>query len=435
MQAVDRDHTSVLCYYRDQFGHFKRKCPFRINTSSSSDSSPFGIISNNNMVNINKSCADGSKTTVEAAEAVCGVQSTRQRPITTPTAVSNNTKPAVTLMWPPPELSASKESAVPTTCPRRMTSQNAPTSPSRQPRYKARQSQQRRPGRRNAPGRFGPLTAACPWPFGDREKPVIYLGGQDEPDLSYMYGGTDGEGEPLYGTALMASGPVAFKHKPSAVDNSVTVLVNRASGDYLADLIIPSLKHRLLNYVLLAMPRKILPAGGPLLDRTDGGILQGLVTDNHGEQHRAWVAILIVPGIGRDPFSVKSSTKRGVVSIFDFDNPRLELSGITVPLRAEDDDLYSLVFDSSADSHGGKELAMNAITNTKLWRRRLRHLKKRSLELRQRRGGNGVVFDGSIDHCDVCAVGNRPQLAHPKKDKHADITAPFRLVCGDLMYS
>ena len=190
----------------------------------------------------------------------------------------------------------------------------------------------------------------------EREKPTISLGGQDEPDLSYMYGGTDGEGEPLYSTAVMSSGPAAFKHKPSADDGSVTVLVDSgASGHYFDDLIIPSLKHRLLNYLLLTTPRKILIAGGALLDGTTEGILQGLVTENHGEQHHARIAILIVPGIGRNLFSVKSATKKSVVSILDFDNPRLELSGISFPLRAEDDNLfYSLMFDLSADSHEGK---------------------------------------------------------------------------------
>ena len=137
-----------------------------------------------------------------------------------------------------------------------------------------------------------------------------------------------------------------------------------------------------------------------------------------------------MPGIGRNLFSVKSATKKSAVFIFDFDKPRLKLSGITVPLRAEDDDLYSLVFDLSADSHGGKELAINAMTNAKLWHRRLGHLNKRSLELMQRSDGNGVAFDGLIDHCDVCAVKKSHQLAHPKKAKHADIMAPFQL---DLM--
>ena len=131
-----------------------------------------------------------------------------------------------------------------------------------------------------------------------------------------------------------------------------------------------------------------------------------------------------MPGIARNLFSVKSATKKDVVSIFDLDNPRLESSGITVPLR-EDDDLYSLVFYLSAESRRGKELAMNAMANAQLWHRRLGHLDKKSLELMQRRDGNGVAFDGSINHCDVCAVGESHHLAHPKKAKHADITAAF----------
>ena len=64
---------------------------------------------------------------------------------------------------------------------------------------------------------------------------------------------------------------------------------------------------------------------------------------------------------------------------------------------------------------------MNAITNAHLWHRRLGHLNKRSLELIQRRYSNGVAFDGSIDHCDVYAVGKSHHLAR------------FHLVYGDLM--
>ena len=76
---------------------------------------------------------------------------------------------------------------------------------------------------------------------------------------------------------------------------------------------------------------------------------------------------------------------------------------------------------------------MNAITNAQLRHRHLGHLNKKSLELMQRRDGNGVTFDGSIDHYDVCAVGKRHQLAHIQKAKDADITASFQLVYGYLM--
>ena len=114
------------------------------------------------------------------------------------------------------------------------------------------------PRQKNGTWPFGPLTAVRPWPFVEREKPAISLGGQDEPDLSYMYGGTDDEVEPPYGNALMSSAPAAFKHMPRAGDDSVAVLVDSgASGHYFDDLIIPSLKHRLLNYILLTTPRKV----------------------------------------------------------------------------------------------------------------------------------------------------------------------------------
>ena len=287
------------------------------------------------------------------------------------------------------------------------------------------------PRKKNGTWPFGPLAVARPWPFVEREKLPISLGGQDKPDLSYMYGGIDGEGEPLYGTVMMASGPAAFTHKPTAVDDSVSVLVDTGASDHcFDDLIIPGLQHRLLNYDFLTTPRKILTAGRASLDSMAEGILQDFVADNHGEQHLARIATLILPGIGRTLFSVKLATKKGVVSIFDFDNPRLEVSGITVPLCIENDDLYSLVLDYSADSHGGKELTMNAMTNAQLGHGWLGLLNKGSLELMQRRDGKGVAFDGSIDHCDVCAVGNCHQLAHPKKAKNADIMALIHLVYG-----
>ena len=103
----------------------------------------------------------------------------------------------------------------------------------------------------------------------------------------------------------MASRPAAFKQKPSAGNDSVNVVVGSgASGHYFDDLIIPRHKHRLVNNVVLTTPRNILTAGGALLDGTAEGILQGLVTDNHEEQHLAWIVVLIVPGIGYNLFYV-----------------------------------------------------------------------------------------------------------------------------------
>ena len=104
---------------------------------------------------------------------------------------------------------------------------------------------------------------------------------------------------------------------------------------------------------------------------------------------------------------MKTTTRNGIVSTFDRENPRLEAFGVTLPPRGEQDDLYSFVLDLSADAYGATELAMNAVSNAHLWHRRLGHLNRRSLKLMQRHDGNGITFDDTIEDCDVCAVGKR----------------------------
>lgn len=58
----------------------------------------------------------------------------------------------------------------------------------------------------------------------EHDKPAISFGDQEEPDFSCIYGGTGGEGEPLYGTALVASVPAEFERKPHVNANVITSL-------------------------------------------------------------------------------------------------------------------------------------------------------------------------------------------------------------------
>ena len=62
---------------------------------------------------------------------------------------------------------------------------------------------------------FGSLSASRPWPFDERAKPAISFVGQEKPDF-YMYGGTDGEGEPRYSTTPMESEPSEIERTPHA---------------------------------------------------------------------------------------------------------------------------------------------------------------------------------------------------------------------------
>ena len=244
----------------------------------------------------------------------------------------------------------------------------------------------------------------------------------------------DGEAGPLYGTALMLSpAPVAYNNA-SDCSNLVHVLVESGASDhYFDDFLIPELKCHLMDYTCLTTPLKILTAGGALLDGTGEGVLQGVITDNYGNSYLVRIQILVVPTIRRNLFSVKTATRNGSVSIFDRENPRLEAFGVTLPLRGEQDDLYSFVLELSADAYGATELAMNAVSNAQLWHRQLGHLNRRILELMQRHDGNSITFDGTIADCDVCAGGKCQRLAHLKKAQHACVTRPIQLCYGDLM--
>ena len=155
-----------------------------------------------------------------------------------------------------------------------------------------------------------------------------------------------------------------------------------------------------------------------MLDGTAEGVLQGLVTDDYGNQ------ILV-----RFNMTV---AKKGIVTIFDCENPSLEGFNVTVPLRRESGDLYSFVLELSADRYGAKELAMNAVAYVQLWHRWLGHLHARNLDSLLKRNGTGITFEGAVLDCDIYAVEKAQQLAHPETDNHK-VNRPFQLCYGDLM--
>ena len=64
----------------------------------------------------------------------------------------------------------------------------------------------------------------------------------------------------------------------------------------------------------------------------------------------------MVPGIERNLFSVMTSAKKYIVTIFDYENPRLEGFNVTVLLRSKSGDLYSFVLNLSADRYGAENL-------------------------------------------------------------------------------
>ena len=114
------------------------------------------------------------------------------------------------------------------------------------------------------------------------------------------------------------------------------------------------------------------------MNGTAHGVLRDQVIDDKGVQRFIKLSCLIVPGLGRNLFSAKQAARNGVVSIFDITNPRLETHSHMFPLQELGHDLYSFSLDLAGGGNG-PALAMQAARNANLWRRRLRHLNRTSL--------------------------------------------------------
>ncbi|CAN0549652.1 unnamed protein product, partial [Laminaria digitata] len=204
-----------------------------------------------------------------------------------------------------------------------------------------------------------------------------------------------------------------------------------ASGHYFDDAIIPGFRDRLEENKILHVPRKLSTVGGRELKGTAQGVLRGHVIDDKGVRRLIQLSCLVVPGIGRNLFSVKQAARNGVVSIFDTTNPRLGTHNLIFPLQELGHDLYSFSLDLTGGGNG-PGLAMQAATNANLWHRRLGHLNRKSSNLLKNLDNNGLSFDEPVPAWGVCAVGKSHQLAHPKTADHK-VKLPFQLVFADLV--
>ena len=129
---------------------------------------------------------------MEAAEAVCDVHITIQRLITKPTDVSNSTKLRQRLC------DRRQTQRIKGVCsayglPKEDDKPERPYIPFTETGVQSKTEPATAPRQKNGTWSFGPLTTARPWPFVQHENPAVSLGRQDDPDLSYVYGGNGGE--------------------------------------------------------------------------------------------------------------------------------------------------------------------------------------------------------------------------------------------------
>ena len=62
-------------------------------------------------------------------------------------------------------------------------------------------------------------------------------------------------------------------------------------------------------------------------------MLQSLVTGDYDKQSLVRFIVVVVPGTRRNLFSVMTVAKRGIITIFDYENPTLE--GFNVTKRSD----------------------------------------------------------------------------------------------------
>ena len=236
-----------------------------------------------------------------------------------------------------------------------------------------------------------------------------------------------------FGTSFMVtSTPLQCTNNPLN-GSSITVMVDSGSSEHFLDsFLIPGLQNRMMDYKALDEPHKIFTAGDHVLEGIGTGTVHGTVKDGHGLKTAINFSAFVVPGLGRNLFSVHTAVTKGVVTVFDSVNPRFEIGNTVIPLKSPSppNDLYSFSMDftSTVDAAG---VALRT-ESAALWHRRISHINTRSMNILRKEKGDGVEYTGDLPTCEVCALGKSAQQAHPKRASY-DVSRPFQLVTTDLM--
>ena len=169
----------------------------------------------------------------------------------------------------------------------------------------------------------------------------------------------------------------------------------------------PGVTGRLSDYEALKEPRKITTAGTHQLEGDDTGVITGTITDKTGMKQPVKIPIVVVPGLGRNLFSVPQAALQGAITTFAADASRIETDSFVLPFKQVGGtrDLYW--FNLELDT---PDLVLQAtrIHTADNWHRCMGHINAKSLELLNKADGNGMCFVREVSDCDVCAIGNTP---------------------------
>ena len=176
-------------------------------------------------------------------------------------------------------------------------------------------------------------------------------------------------------------------------------------------------------------PRKITTAGNYRLKGVAAGVISGYIIDQTGVRQQIRLPVVVVPGIGRNLFSVSSATEQVATTIFALEESRIENNDFTIRLQQVGGrrDLYTFNIE-----RGEGELILHAEEKVDQWNSRMSHFNGRRLEFLKRMDDSGVGFNWVAPSCEACAIGKSIQQPHPSKS-NLGVTLSFQLVYTDLM--
>lgn len=97
--------------------------------------------------------------------------------------------------------------------------------------------------------------------------------------------------------------------------------------------ITPGLLAKMRDVQHLRVPHTIVAAGQHLLQGVATGTVCGVVADNRGQELPISFRVIVVPGLGANLLSVTAAMLKGVATMFEPGNPRLEKDGVAVPME------------------------------------------------------------------------------------------------------
>ena len=117
-------------------------------------------------------------------------------------------------------------------------------------------------------------------------------------------------------------------------DVTLMMLVDSGATHYFVDpLLTPWLQEFVTDYSVLSAPHTIVTAGQHVLHGVAADTVLGIISDDGGLERVDSFHAVVVPEMGANSFSLTETMRKGVVTVFNPDNPRLEVDNIVLPMN------------------------------------------------------------------------------------------------------